>query len=68
MIMEPSGHGMDDEVGMGETLATSDRTIAAVPADRTDLMLATLGVALAFLGPGAQSIDACLFGRKRLGI
>jgi len=32
------------------------------------ILLATLGIALAFLGPGALSIDARLFGRKRLHI
>jgi hypothetical protein len=30
--------------------------------------MATLGIALAILGPGALSIDARLFGRKRLDI
>jgi hypothetical protein len=43
MIMEPSGHGVDDEVDIGETVATHDTTIAAVLADRTDLMLITIG-------------------------
>jgi uncharacterized membrane protein YphA (DoxX/SURF4 family) len=33
-----------------------------------DLLLATLGVALALLGPGAWSIDARLFGWKRVEI
>ena len=32
------------------------------------LLLAALGVALAMLGPGAWSIDARLFGRKRIEI
>lgn len=32
------------------------------------ILLSTIGAALAFLGPGAQSIDAFLFGRKRLDI
>jgi putative oxidoreductase len=32
------------------------------------IMLATLGVALALIGPGAWSIDARLFGWKRLEI
>lgn len=32
------------------------------------LMLATLGAALALIGPGAWSIDARLFGWKRLEI
>jgi hypothetical protein len=30
------------------------------------ILVAGIGVALAFLGPGALSIDARLFGRKRL--
>jgi len=32
------------------------------------LLLAVLGAALAMLGPGAWSVDARLFGRKRLDI
>ena len=32
------------------------------------LLLAALGVALAMLGPGAWSVDARLFGRKRIEI
>jgi len=32
------------------------------------LLLATLGIALALLGPGAWSIDARLFGWKRIDI
>jgi hypothetical protein len=32
------------------------------------VLLATLGVALAALGPGAHSIDAMLYGRKRIEI
>jgi len=31
-------------------------------------MLAALGAALAMVGPGAWSIDARLFGRKRIDI
>ena len=30
------------------------------------ILLATMGIALAIIGPGARSIDAHLFGRKRL--
>jgi len=33
---------------------------------RTVLLLAALGAALAMLGPGAWSVDAHLFGRKRI--
>jgi len=35
---------------------------------RSAILLATMGAALAILGPGARSIDALLFGRKRLDI
>ena len=35
---------------------------------RSSILLATMGVAIAVLGPGALSIDALLFGRKRLDI
>ena len=32
----------------------------------THIMLATLGATLAMIGPGAWSVDARLFGRKRI--
>ena len=35
---------------------------------RNCVALATLGAALAMLGPGVRSIDARLFGRKRIDI
>ena len=35
---------------------------------RGTILLATPGLALAFLGPGSLSIDARLFGRKRINI
>jgi uncharacterized membrane protein YphA (DoxX/SURF4 family) len=35
---------------------------------RSAILLATLGAALAMLGPGVRSIDALLFGRKRIDI
>jgi uncharacterized membrane protein YphA (DoxX/SURF4 family) len=35
---------------------------------QSTILLATQGIALAFLGPGSLSIDARLFGRKRLNI
>jgi uncharacterized membrane protein YphA (DoxX/SURF4 family) len=34
----------------------------------TAILLATLGAALAMLGPGGRSVDARLFGRKRIDI
>ena len=39
------------------------------PADPwTHILLAALGASLAMLGPGAWSLDARLFGRKRIQI
>jgi putative oxidoreductase len=35
---------------------------------QSSILLATQAIALAFLGPGSLSIDARLFGRKRLNI
>jgi putative oxidoreductase len=35
---------------------------------RSCVMLAAVGAALAMLGPGVRSIDARLFGRKRIDI
>ncbi len=35
---------------------------------RSSVVLATLGAALAMLGPGVRSVDARLFGRKRIDI
>lgn len=35
---------------------------------RSNILLAALGAALAMLGPGVRSVDAQLFGRKRLDI
>jgi len=40
----------------------------AIPCDRSNaVLLVTLGVTLAMIGPGAYSIDALLFGRKLIG-
>ena len=35
---------------------------------RSTILLGTIALAIAILGPGARSIDALLFGRKRLDI
>lgn len=35
---------------------------------RNCLVIATLGAALAMLGPGIRSVDALLFGRKRIDL
>jgi uncharacterized membrane protein YphA (DoxX/SURF4 family) len=54
----------------GAILALSEILIALAGTDhpRGTILIATLGIALAALGPGALSIDARLFGRKRLDI
>jgi putative oxidoreductase len=51
-------------------VAPSEIWIALAGTDhlRGTILLATLGIALVFLGPGAQSVDALIFGRKRLDI
>jgi putative oxidoreductase len=54
----------------GALLAIIELWIAVSGIDhlRGAILLATLGAAIAVLGPGAWSIDARLFGRKRLDI
>ena len=54
----------------GALLAVTDIWIAFSGAGhlRSSILLATMGAAIAGLGPGALSIDALLFGRKRLDI
>jgi uncharacterized membrane protein YphA (DoxX/SURF4 family) len=42
--------------------------LAGTDHPRGTILLAALGIALIFLGPGAQSVDALIFGRKRLDI
>lgn len=43
--------------------------IAAQPANwQADILLATMGVALALVGPGAWSVDARLFGWNRIDV
>jgi uncharacterized membrane protein YphA (DoxX/SURF4 family) len=52
----------------GVIVALSEIGIALAGTDhlQASILMATLGIGLAFLGPGALSIDARLFGRKRL--
>jgi uncharacterized membrane protein YphA (DoxX/SURF4 family) len=50
------------------TLAELSVAITGTGHQQSTILLATMGIALAALGPGAQSIDAHLFGRKRLDI
>ena len=54
----------------GALVALTELCIALGGTDhlRSMILLATIAIAIAILGPGAQSIDALLFGRKRLDI
>lgn len=54
----------------GTMLAIIEVWFAVTQADRAEmhLLLAALGVSLVMLGPGAWSVDARLFGRKRINI
>jgi putative oxidoreductase len=54
----------------GVLMAVAELSFAfSHPADPwTHLLVGALGVALAMLGPGAWSLDARLFGRKRIQI
>jgi putative oxidoreductase len=54
----------------GVLMAVAELCLAfAYPSDPwMHILLGTLGVALAMLGPGAWSVDARLFGRKRIQI
>jgi putative oxidoreductase len=50
--------------GTAEVLMAVSRPVAS----EVHLLLAVLAFSLAMLGPGAWSIDAGLFGRKRIAI
>ena len=54
----------------GVLLAVTELGIVLTGTDqlRNTILLATMGIVLAILGPGVWSIDARLFGRKRLDI
>ena len=54
----------------GALVALTELWIALRGTDhlRSMILLATIAIAIAVLGPGAQSIDAVLFGRKRLDV
>jgi uncharacterized membrane protein YphA (DoxX/SURF4 family) len=53
---------------MGTLVAIAELWIAFAGVDSPwiPIFLATLGATLAMIGPGAWSIDAKLFGRKRI--
>ena len=54
----------------GVLLAVTELGIVFTGTDqlRNTILLATMGIVFAVLGPGGWSIDARLFGRKRLDI
>jgi putative oxidoreductase len=54
----------------GLFMAVSELSLLLFPSTSTSMhaVFATLGIALAMIGPGAWSVDARLFGRKRIRI
>jgi uncharacterized membrane protein YphA (DoxX/SURF4 family) len=54
----------------GLFMAISEMSLLLFPSASTSMhiVLAALGAALAMIGPGAWSVDARLFGRKRIRI
>ena len=54
----------------GLFLAVSELSLLVFPSSNgtMHIVLAALGAALAMIGPGAWSVDARLFGRKRIRI
>ena len=59
-----------DQPAAGATVALREIWIvlAGTSHPQSTILLATHGIALAFLGPGCLSIDARVFGGKRLNI
>jgi uncharacterized membrane protein YphA (DoxX/SURF4 family) len=53
-------------VALAETAIQINRFMLVYPADPPLLVTAAMGFSLALLGPGAWSLDARLFGRKRI--
>jgi putative oxidoreductase len=51
-------------LGIGETL----RAVVADPIDAFGLVRAAIAFSLAMTGPGARSIDARVFGRRRIDV
>jgi putative oxidoreductase len=54
--------------GLLVVIVESWAVMSATESLRGCILLASLGAALAMLGPGVRSIDAHLFGRKRIDI
>ena len=52
--------------GLLEALLESGVAIAGGHGDSSTALKILVGVSLAMLGPGAKSVDALLFGRKRI--
>jgi putative oxidoreductase len=51
-------------LGIGETL----RAVVANPIDIFGLVRAAIALSVAMVGPGARSIDARVFGRRRIDV
>jgi uncharacterized membrane protein YphA (DoxX/SURF4 family) len=54
--------------GVLAAVAESAILFAGSDHPRSAILLATAGISIAMLGPGVWSVDAILFGRKRLDI
>jgi uncharacterized membrane protein YphA (DoxX/SURF4 family) len=53
-------------VAFAQSAIQINRFMLAYPAEPSLLVTAAMGFSLALLGPGAWSLDARLFGRKRI--